>query len=82
MPQERLAELVRPSGHFNVKARKLQEFAGAVIEGHGGSLQALFEGEPEEVRERLLTIWGVGPETADAMLLYAARDAAERELAL
>ena len=73
MPQDRLAELVRPSGHFNVKARKLQEFADAMIEGYDGSLQALFDGEPEEVRERLLAIWGVGPETADAMLLYAAR---------
>ncbi len=73
MPQDVLAELVRPSGHFNVKARKLQEFAGVVVGRHGGSLRSLLDGEPDAVRERLLAIWGVGPETADAMLLYAAR---------
>jgi len=76
MPQDVLADLVRPSGHFNVKARKLQEFAATVIGQHGGSLGSLgslLEGDAEDVRERLLAIWGVGPETADAMLLYAAR---------
>ena len=73
LPQDRLAELVRPSGHYNVKAHKLQEFARTVLDEHGGALSSLLDGELEEVRERLLEIWGVGPETADAMLLYAAR---------
>ncbi len=73
LPQDVLAELVRPSGHFNVKARKLQEFATVVVEEHDGSLSSLLAGEPDAVRERLLAIWGIGPETADAMLLYAAR---------
>lgn len=73
MPQDVLASLVRPSGHFNVKARKLKAFAATLLEEHGGSLASLFEGDGEAVRERLLAIWGVGPETADAMLLYAAR---------
>lgn len=68
-----LADLVRPSGHFRVKARKLQEFARTVIEAYGGSVDALLAGEASEIRERLLAIWGIGPETADAITLYAAR---------
>ena len=80
-PEPELADLVRPAGHFNVKARKLREFARETLEEHG-DLDALLTpstagGAPEcgadEVRERLLTIWGVGPETADAIVLYAAR---------
>lgn len=73
LPPDVLGELVRPSGHFNVKARKLHAFCEAVLVDGGGSLDALFEGETDEVRQRLLGIWGIGPETADAMTLYAAR---------
>ena len=73
LPEDVLGDLVRPSGHFRVKARKLQSFATAVVEQHAGDLDALLAGTTEEVRARLLGIWGVGPETADAMTLYAAR---------
>lgn len=73
LPHDVLADLVRPSGHFNVKARKLQAFCEAVVLDGGGSVDALLEGDVDEVRERLLAIWGIGPETADAMTLYAAR---------
>jgi endonuclease-3 related protein len=73
LPQDVLADLVRPSGHYNVKARKLHAFAQTVVEQHDGSLDALMAGTAVEVRERLLAIWGIGPETADAMTLYAAR---------
>ncbi len=73
LPHDVLANLVRPSGHFNVKARKVQSFCEAVVMDGGGSVDALLEGEPDEVRARLLEIWGIGPETADAMTLYAAR---------
>lgn len=72
-PLDVLGDLVRPSGHFNVKARKLHAFCEAVMFDGGGSVDALLEGEPDEVRARLLEIWGIGPETADAMTLYAAR---------
>jgi endonuclease-3 related protein len=72
-PHDVLGELVRPSGHYNVKARKLQEFARVLCEEYGGSVDALLEGDADDVRERLLAIWGIGPETADAMTLYAAR---------
>ena len=72
MPPGALAELVRPAGHLNVKARRLRAFARTVLAEHGGAVRALLDGDPGEVRERLLAIAGVGPETADAMLLYAA----------
>lgn len=71
-PHDVLADLVRPSGHYNVKARKLQSFAATVVEQHDGELDSLLEGDAEMVRERLLAIWGIGPETADAITLYAA----------
>lgn len=73
LPHDVLAGLVRPSGHFNVKARKLQAFCEAVMFEADGSLDALLEGDAGAVRARLLEIWGIGPETADAMTLYAAR---------
>ncbi len=73
LPQDVVADLVRPTGHFNVKARKVQEFCRVLVEGYDGSIDALLEGDAEMVRTRLLAIWGVGPETADAMTLYAGR---------
>ncbi|MQC17022.1 MAG: hypothetical protein DWG82_02150 [Chloroflexi bacterium] len=73
LPLDVLADLIRPSGHFNVKARKVHAFCEAVVLDGGGSVDTLLAGEPGEVRERLLTIWGIGPESADAMTLYAAR---------
>lgn len=73
LPHDVLADLVRPSGHFNVKARKLQAFCEMVMAEGDGSVDVLLEGEPGEVRARLLDIWGIGPETADAMTLYAGR---------
>ena len=73
LPEPVLAELLRPSGYFNAKARKVRAFCSAAVEA--GGVDALLAGGPEEVRARLLTLWGVGQETADAMTLYAARQA-------
>ena len=67
----RLAELLRPTGYFNVKARRLRSFLRVLAEEFGGNLQRLFAGETARVRQRLLAIDGIGPETADSMLLYA-----------
>jgi endonuclease-3 related protein len=72
LPEERLQDLVRPAGTYRAKARTLHEFARVVVEDHAGSLEALLTGTAEEVRERLLRIHGIGPETADAITLYAA----------
>jgi len=71
LPHDVLAELLRPAGYFNVKASKLRAFAEAVIEA--GGIDALLDGDAETVRTRLLGIWGIGRETADAMTLYAGR---------
>jgi endonuclease-3 related protein len=71
LPESRLADLLRPAGYFNVKARRLRSFLKILVEQYGGQIHRLFEGTTDVVRERLLSINGVGPETADSMLLYA-----------
>ncbi|HLX94185.1 MAG TPA: endonuclease III domain-containing protein [Verrucomicrobiae bacterium] len=71
LSESRLADLIRPAGYFNVKARRLRSFLRVLVEDFGGDLKRLFAGETATVRARLLAINGVGPETADSMLLYA-----------
>lgn len=66
-----LAQLIRPAGYFNVKARRLRAFLTVLVGEHGGELSRLFTGDTPAVRARLLAISGIGPETADSMLLYA-----------
>lgn len=67
----RLANLVRPSGYFRQKAKKLKAFVGFLQNGYGGSLKRMFTTPTTELRERLLSVHGIGPETADSILLYA-----------
>jgi endonuclease III related protein len=71
LPESKLAGLIRPAGYFNVKARRLRSFLRVLVEPFGGDLGKLFAGKTSVVRERLLAIHGIGPETADSMLLYA-----------
>lgn len=71
LEEPKLAGLIRPAGYFNVKARRLRSFLRVLVEDFGGDLGRLFAGETAAVRGRLLAINGVGPETADSMLLYA-----------
>ncbi len=71
LPEPQLARLIQPAGYFNVKARRLRAFLRVLVEELGGELDRLFAGETAAVRERLLAIHGIGPETADSMLLYA-----------
>ena len=68
---KRLTELIQPSGTYRVKAARLKAFVDALWTNHAGSLKAMLDGELEEARQRLLVIHGIGPETADAILLYA-----------
>ena len=72
MPEGKLAGLIRPAGYFNVKARRLKHFIAAVMESAGGDIEAFLDGPVDELRQRLLAIHGIGPETADSMILYAA----------
>ena len=66
-----LAELIRPAGYFNVKAKRLKNFVGYLVESHGGSMARMARGDMDTLRHGLLSVNGVGPETADSILLYA-----------
>ena len=72
IPEPDLARLCYSCGYHNAKARKLKAFAERLGE-HGDDLEAWLAGPVETVREELLSIHGVGPETADSILLYAAK---------
>ena len=67
----RLQRLIRPSGYFRQKAARLKTFIRFLDDRYMGSLQVLFSQPTEKLREELLTLNGVGPETADSILLYA-----------
>ncbi|HXJ87724.1 MAG TPA: endonuclease III domain-containing protein [Candidatus Binatia bacterium] len=67
----RLQQLIRPSGYFRQKAARLKTFVRFLDKHYGGSLEKLFSVPIEKVREELLALNGVGPETADSILLYA-----------
>lgn len=71
MPEEEIASLIRGAGYHNQKARTLRAFASTLVERFGGDLAAMLGGPLPEARRRLLGIRGIGPETADSMLLYA-----------
>jgi endonuclease III related protein len=71
MPLEKLERLIRPSGYFRQKARRLKTFGAYLDEKYGGSLDRLFAQPTGKLREELLGLNGVGPETADSILLYA-----------
>jgi endonuclease-3 related protein len=66
-----LAELIRPAGYFQVKARRLRNFLYFLEKRYVGSMSRMFQEEPERLREALLQVSGIGPETADSILLYA-----------
>ncbi|MBI2935879.1 MAG: endonuclease III domain-containing protein [Chloroflexi bacterium] len=72
IPVEELARLLYPCGYFNVKARKLKAFAAHVGRHYGYDLDALLSKQPDVLREELLSVFGIGEETADAIVLYAA----------
>jgi len=71
LSHKKLAQLIRPAGYFNIKAKRLGNFVNVLVEEHGASLKRMFKGKTDNVRSHLLTINGIGPETADSMLLYA-----------
>lgn len=70
IPESDLAELIRPAGYFNVKARRLKNLCAFIIETYGSVVR--MKREPlETLRPLLLSVNGIGPETADSILLYA-----------
>ena len=68
---ERLAALIKPAGYFNVKAKRLKHFVEFLWEEYGGRMAKMKEEGMDVMREKLLDVNGIGPETADSILLYA-----------
>ncbi len=71
LPEAELAELFRPAGYYNLKARRVKNFLTFLQEEYQGSLKLMSRRPMEELRPRLLSVKGIGPETADSILLYA-----------
>ncbi len=71
IPIEELSQLVRPSGFYNIKAKRLKNFVKFLVEKYKGDLNKLFSLGLYEARKELLEINGLGKETIDSMLLYA-----------
>jgi len=67
-----LAALIRPSGYYNAKARKLKSLAHWLGECYGDDLEKLSTQSIEKLRRQLLAVYGIGEETADSIILYAA----------
>jgi len=67
----KLAELVRPAGYYNIKAKRLKNFINWLFENYDGVLENLEGADTEQLRGELLSVKGIGRETADSILLYA-----------
>ena len=73
--QEELAQLVKPSGYYNIKAKRLKNFVNLFVNDFEGSTEKMFSGDVRELRRKLLKVNGIGPETADSKLMYAGKKA-------
>ncbi len=71
-PPAELAELIRPAGYFNVKTRRLKNFIARVHAGFGEDIEGFLDRPVAALREELLSVNGIGLETADSIILYAA----------
>ena len=72
VPLAELESLIRSAGYYRMKARRLRNLLDHLVEYYGGSIDLFFELDTETLRRELLSINGIGPETADSILLYAA----------
>ncbi len=71
LPIEELQQALRPSGYYRLKSQRVLDFLSIIISRFDNSVIHMLKGETPEVRDRLLQIRGIGPETADSILLYA-----------
>jgi endonuclease III related protein len=71
VPMEELEDLIHPAGYYHVKAQRLRSLLKFILERYDGSLEKMFRTDLAELRAELLSINGIGPETADSILLYA-----------
>ncbi len=72
LTQDELEEFLRPAGYYRQKARRLRGIVTHIMQHHAGSLEAMLAQDGAALREELLLLHGIGPETADAIALYAA----------
>lgn len=70
-PEAELARLFRPAGYYNLKARRVKNFLALLQGRYQNSMEAMADDDLEDLRHRLLEVKGIGPETADSILLYA-----------
>lgn len=71
MPLELLAEKIKPAGYFNLKAARLKNLLNFIGDEYSGSLGDMFSEDALSLRKKILAVKGIGPETADSILLYA-----------
>ena len=71
LDSDELAQLIRPSGYFNVKAKRLRNFFDWLFDNYNGNLDELETVDTNTLRAELLSVKGIGAETADSILLYA-----------
>lgn len=68
-----LETLIRPAGYFRIKSKRLRNIVEYIVDRYDGSLDAMAEVDAAQLRTELLSVHGIGPETADSILLYALR---------
>lgn len=71
LPEEELADLIKASGFYRVKAKRLKALIRFMVEQYSGDVTAMFTSEGNLLRQKLLGVHGIGEETADSILLYA-----------
>lgn len=71
MPINKLAQLIRPAGYFNIKSKRLKSFIDFLTKHYNGSMKQMKSEDTNTIKEKLLSVNGIGPETADSILLYA-----------
>jgi len=71
LPVDQLAEYIRPSGYYNLKAKRLSNFLQMIDLRYDGNVEQFLQDDLVSARENLLGVKGIGPETADSILLYA-----------
>ncbi len=73
IPEKELSYIIRPAGYYNIKARRLKALVSHIYEIYGGDISRFFSLDLPSLRSELLSIKGIGPETADSIILYAAQ---------
>ncbi len=66
-----IAKLIKPSGYYNIKSKRLRNFMNFLFDGYNGSLKNISAQKTDKLRRELLAVNGIGPETCDSILLYA-----------